>query len=261
MTLETATLVKDPVYRQLARFLRTEIERGSFTAGERFPSERELAETQGISRATANKVISTLIAERLIELRPGIGTFVIASRGLHASLRQMESFTEHARSEGFKPSTQVLEFRHMPARDVPETVRRDLGLSETSTEPVLYTERLRLANQEPVILEHRWILERAVPGLTALDLQGSFYGLLEHRKINMRGERHAIRAQNLNASQAKTLGVNKGSAALVVEGVGLDDRDRPIWYQILHYRGDRYEFNNEIHPGTPMRKTLIADTS
>ena len=258
MTLETTTLFKDPVYRQLARHLRAEIERGSFGPGDRFPSERELAERQGISRATANKVISTLIAERLIELRPGVGTFVVATRSLHTSLREMESFTEHARSEGFTPQTRVLEFRRRPARALPDHVRGGLGLETQPEEPVLYVERLRLADAEPVILEHRWVLEAAVPGLTRPDLEGSFYRLLESRGLRPSGERHAIRAQNLAAEHASALRVPPGSAALVVEGPGLDERERPVWYQVLHYRGDRYELKNEVHPSRQHHETTVS---
>jgi hypothetical protein len=25
--------------------------------------------------------------------------------------------------------------------------------------------------------------------------------------------------------------------------------ERPVWYQILYYRGDRYELENEVHVG------------
>jgi hypothetical protein len=35
----------------------------------------------------------------------------------------------------------------------------------------------------------------------------------------------------------------------VVEGTGFTEVEAPVWYQILYYRGDRYEMENEVHAG------------
>jgi DNA-binding GntR family transcriptional regulator len=51
-----------------------------------------------------------MIAEGVLALRRGIGTFVAPMHGLHTSLRQMESFTDSASSYevGVAPSSQTL---------------------------------------------------------------------------------------------------------------------------------------------------------
>ena len=241
-------IVTEPVYLQMTRVCRERA--AAAAAGDRFPSERELADTYRVSRATANKVISNLVAEGLLAFRPGIGTFVQASaKTLNSSLREMESFTGHARALGLRPETRVLAFERTLARSVPAEVRHSLalGTNAAGAEPILYFERLRLADGEPVILERRWCLASVVPGLTRHDLSGSFYALLEDRyRFQLAGERHRIRAANATASEAATLGCRRGAALLAVEGPGFDAAGRVLWHQILLYRGDKYELQNAV---------------
>jgi DNA-binding GntR family transcriptional regulator len=65
----------------------------------------------------------------------------------------------------------------------------------------------------------------------------------------MTGERHKISAQNLCLREAKKFELDEGAAVLVVEGTGLTEVELPVRYQILYYRGDRYELENEVRAG------------
>ena len=194
-----------------------------------------------------------MIAEGMLVLRPGIGTFVAAIHGLHTSLRQMESFTDSALSVGMVPETKVLSFSKKRSRELSAAVRGALRLDGRAG--VCYFERLRFADGEPVILEYRWVRSDLVPGLSPSKLTGSFYHYLEETHgIYMSGERHKIRAQNLSGREAKKFALNEGVAVLVVEGTGFTEVELPVWYQILYYRGDRYELENEVHAsGGPPR--------
>jgi GntR family transcriptional regulator len=245
---EFPQIVTERVHLQLAKICRGEIARGTYRPDEKFPSEREIARRFGVSRATANKVVSNMVAEGMLVLRPGIGTFVAPTHGLHTSLRQMESFTDSALSVGMVPETKVLCFSKKRSRDLSALLRTSLQLDGRAG--VCYFERLRFANGEPVILEHRWVRSEVVPGLSANKLAGSFYHYLEEvHGIYMTGERHKIRAQNLPVREARKFALNEGAAVLVVEGTGFTEVEVPVWYQILYYRGDRYELENEVHAG------------
>jgi GntR family transcriptional regulator/MocR family aminotransferase len=65
-----------PVYRQIQRFLREEIQTGTLLPETRLPATRELATSLGVSRMTAVNAYAELEAEGLIYSRPGSGTFV-----------------------------------------------------------------------------------------------------------------------------------------------------------------------------------------
>ncbi|MDF1851886.1 MAG: GntR family transcriptional regulator [Verrucomicrobiales bacterium] len=234
----------EPVHLQLADLCREAILKGGFSAGDRFPSERELAERHDVSRATANKVISILIAEGLLELQKGIGTRVRKGRTLFASLGGMESFTGHAREQGLIPATRVEVFERILSRTVPPEVQRGLGLPN-EVESLVYLERIRLANDVPMILEQRWVREELAPGLERNNVEESFYRVLEEKfSLPMTGENHSISAVLVQKDEARQFQTRMPFPALLVEGTGYVRGEEPLWYQRLLYRGDRYQLHN-----------------
>jgi GntR family transcriptional regulator len=66
----------EPVYQQVAGFLRDQIRSGQIEPRRPIPSVRTICETYGIARATAGKAIHVLADERLIRRVPGRGWFV-----------------------------------------------------------------------------------------------------------------------------------------------------------------------------------------
>jgi GntR family transcriptional regulator/MocR family aminotransferase len=66
----------DPLYRQLYGGLRQAILSGTFAAGQRLPSTRDLAEQLGISRTVAVLAYDQLLAEGFVTGRTGSGTYV-----------------------------------------------------------------------------------------------------------------------------------------------------------------------------------------
>ncbi|HLT69578.1 MAG TPA: PLP-dependent aminotransferase family protein [Acidimicrobiales bacterium] len=67
-----------PLHRKLADALRTAVEQGRIPAGERLPSERELARRLAVSRSTVVTAYGHLRSEGLLESRQGSGTRVRA---------------------------------------------------------------------------------------------------------------------------------------------------------------------------------------
>jgi GntR family transcriptional regulator len=65
-----------PVHEQVAFAARKAVISGRMRPGDPFPSVRLLSKACKINPNTAHKVISQLIAEGFLEVRPGIGTVV-----------------------------------------------------------------------------------------------------------------------------------------------------------------------------------------
>jgi GntR family transcriptional regulator len=65
-----------PASRQVAAWLRADIEAGVYAPGQRLPSIADLVGTYGIARDTALKAQRILIDEGLAITSPGMGTFV-----------------------------------------------------------------------------------------------------------------------------------------------------------------------------------------
>ena len=65
-----------PPSRQVAGWLREDIESGVYAPGQRLPSITDLVQTYGIARDTALKAQRILIDDGLAENSPGMGLFV-----------------------------------------------------------------------------------------------------------------------------------------------------------------------------------------
>lgn len=252
-------LVKDPVYCQLNTLLRDLIRSGEYRKGDQFLTEREIAQRYGISRATANKALSSLVAEGVVAFKKGVGTFVQGEL-LDYDLRALVSFTEKARAAGRTPTTRVLDFATVDASGVPAEIAAALKLSGADRAHRL--SRLRLADQAPVILERRFINARYCPNLVAADVGGSLYETLTARfSLNVSGADESIRAVIVSGEDAALLNVAAGSAALLVEAIGFVNERDPLWHERTLYRGDAYEFHNQLGPirsGRPATGALIA---
>jgi GntR family transcriptional repressor for pyruvate dehydrogenase complex len=66
------------IYEEVVSQLHQLIDEGKLKAGDRLPSERELAEIFRVSRSSVREAIKTLEREGLVISRPGSGTFIAA---------------------------------------------------------------------------------------------------------------------------------------------------------------------------------------
>jgi len=65
-----------PLYYQLKTVIQDQIEGGMWRPGDRIPTEAELCEMYGISRAPVRQALAELVRDGVIVRRPGRGTFV-----------------------------------------------------------------------------------------------------------------------------------------------------------------------------------------
>jgi GntR family transcriptional repressor for pyruvate dehydrogenase complex len=77
MTSHAATSMRPPSADETIRLLESKIINGEYQQGERLPSERKLAEEYGISRPGIREVLRRLEERGLIEVRPGLGSYVM----------------------------------------------------------------------------------------------------------------------------------------------------------------------------------------
>jgi GntR family transcriptional regulator len=236
-------LVKAPVYQQLNELLRQIIKSGEVRPGAQFLTERQISERFEVSRATANKALSNLVSEGVLEFRKGLGTFVQGGV-LDVDLGLLVSFTARAESVGRKPQTRVLSCRKVTASDVePEVASRlDLGAS-----PAILLERLRMTEAEPVILERRVVVARHAPALDAKLAAGSLYAYFTKKlRLAISGAEQVIRAVAATAEEAEHLAIKRGAPCMEVVAVGHLNGNVPLWWERTLYRGDSYQFSNRV---------------
>src|ERR1044071_7226936 len=73
------TIENRRLFRRIADQLSELITSGEFVVGQRFPSERELANQLGVSRPSLREALIALELEGMVEVRVGAGVYVTSS--------------------------------------------------------------------------------------------------------------------------------------------------------------------------------------
>lgn len=225
-------LIREPLYQQIVDLLLQEISNGKYPPDCRFPSERELAARFEISRTTANKVLSMLVADRQLQYKKGVGAFV-SSKPLEHDMSALFSFTEKARRSGLTPETRVLKFEDKRHEELGDTI---------------YLERLRSADGVPVIFERRFLVKSVCAGLMPAMAAGSLYEALKGLGIEVSYAEQRARAVSPSAEEKALLQIKQGCACLRVEGRGFMANGETIWEENTLFRGDRYEIHGILGP-------------
>jgi GntR family transcriptional regulator len=253
-------LVTDPIYKQVSDML-LELVHTEYQPGDQFLTERQISERFDISRTTANKALANLVVDGVLEFRKGVGTFV-AHPKLNVDLKRLVSFTEKARAAGYEPETTTTSFRLttvgelelLPALDVVALFDR-----EPDT-PAYEIERIRRVDGEPVVYERRALLASACPDLTQSQTAGSLYTVFSGTYgLQLEGVAQRIRARGLTAREAKILAMKPGEAVLELTGVGHIAGGLPLWYEETLYRGDAYEFVNQVVASGDANQSTVSN--
>jgi GntR family transcriptional regulator/MocR family aminotransferase len=140
----------EPLYQQLYRQIREELESGSFdSSASRLPSSRVLAATLGISRLTVNQAFSKLLAEGYLQARNRSGIFVadhLPATFLKAARPATTARTEHPPRVA-RRVTRMTDLRSGRQLDVgaggPPSVTFVAGLPAVDEFPIAVWERVR----------------------------------------------------------------------------------------------------------------------
>ena len=238
-----------PKYIQLSEFLRDRIERRELQPGDQIPTEEALGKKYRVSRGTVRQAIALLANQGLIRREQGRGTFINAPLA-GPTFFTLTSFNDDMRRQNRQPDTHLLTAETIPAS---EEVARRLAIKQG--EPCIHIVRLRLADNQPVARETRYLAHSLCPSLLDDDLEAeSIHSLLIHKyRIPLIRTSHTIEAHVLSPQEAQLLQVRARTAAFFVDRLTYttdDQGERPaVWYQAI-YRADEYHFKVEFE-GAP----------
>lgn len=221
---------------------------GAYPAGTQLPPESQLAANLGVSRATLREALRQLQDRGLIIRKHGRGTF-IAKRPIRKDLNQNFGITAMIRSGGYRPGVGRQECREEPAD---RECAQSLGLAPT--EPVTVLERVRLADDRPVVWSRDAVRRELFDAGDAEMLTGddaSLYGLLRklHDVTIYRGVAEICPAA-ASAALAKRLEVKRGAPLLQIKQVDYDGSGTAVLYSIEYHVSDWISFTLErVGPG------------
>lgn len=225
-----------PAYIRIHDAIKKEIDGGIWEIGQRLPSERDLADDYEVSRMTLRQAITLLVEEGILERRVGSGTYV-ASHRVQEKMRGTTSFTEIVRSQGKTPSSQLISYQRKTAN---ETEIQQLQLKATDT--VVRMERVRFADNVPLVFEVASIPEKLIQSFNQEDITEHFFQTLMENGYEIGKSQQTIYAKNASECVANYLKVPKNHAVLALTQVSYFTDGRPFEYVHSQYVGDRFEF-------------------
>jgi GntR family transcriptional regulator len=231
-----------PLYRRIEADLRERIRTGRLRPGGQVATEPELMAEFGVSRATVRQALAGLVAEGLLEIRRGLGTYVTARRFEH-TIGGFYSFSREIEQHGLLPGTTVLGLATVPAEaDVAEA----LGVAAGT--PVVALRRLRLAGPDPLVVETSHLPAARFPGLETVDFNAVrlYDTLVDRYACRPTRARETFEPVLLTNDEARLLDQSAGAPALRVERTAFDQDDRPIEFCRSTVRGDRYRYSVEL---------------
>jgi len=227
---------KIPLYYQLKEDIKQKILRGDLKEGDLLPSEREFSERYDISSTTIRRALNDLVHENFLERKAGKGTFVRMGK-VKRDLRKVLGFTQNMTEMGLTPSTKVLSKKVVPANAF---ARDRLGLKKGTR--IVRLNRLRLANDTPMMLETRYIRTDLCPGIQNQELTSSLWKVFEHI-YGYKPYRHSqnLRIAKISGGSASLLGLKDDSLVFLIKGVTYLENGKAIECEESLYRSDKYD--------------------
>jgi GntR family transcriptional regulator len=211
-------------------------------AGDRLPSETEIAERFEVGRSTAREALKLLEQEGYVSVRAGRGRYMssLAAIEVERPITRFESMTTMLVALGYQTQTMVLAATEGDASDAE---RDELGLE--ADRRVIRLERLRCTlDGEPLIYSLDVIPRDVVPGpLKHMNWSGSLNDLLSAQGHSPVSSAARLRAVELPGSVAAKYSLaDLGPWLLISESV-ITASGRRVLYAQGYHRGEKFAFN------------------
>jgi GntR family transcriptional regulator len=226
----------EPLYRQLARHIETEIGRGALKLYDRLESEGLLAERFQVSRITVRQAVAELVRKQLLVRRQGKGTFVSAPAVRH-DLTRTHGLLGSLFSQSEAAGSRLLRYE---LETPPADVATDLGLAPS--QPALALDRLYLMGGRPVAFARAWLVPSvaALPRATAELLATE--DMMRQVGIRIACSQVAMRAATAGAAVGRLLKIAARAPVLVLRRKTYGDDGAVKEVCCVSFCSDAYEF-------------------
>ena len=230
-----------PLWAQLEALLKLRLASGEFS--DRFPTDGELVEQYGVSRHTVREAIRHLNTDGILRRERGRGT-VVTRTEFEQPLGALYSLFQSIESSGVEQRSQVLRLEETTDATIAEQ------LELTADAKLLFVERLRCADDQPLALDRAWLPMKIAGPLISSNLEHTaLYDELE-RLCGVRPDAGWERIAPIlpSPSVRSLLKIRRGEAAFFLERLGTS-KGTPLEWRTTTIRGDRYRFVSQFRAG------------
>jgi len=219
--------------------LKEKMQQGTFKIGDYLPSENEMCAQYSITRTTVRKALDELLKEGFIEKQHGKGSRVRERR------KSLGLLTVKGFSEAVGKNFQTVFLQKPMIAEWSSEIVLPVDKTDLAGECIFF-ERLRLVDDEPVMIEKNWLPERALPLLIKTEfIDGSFFKTLSRNYlIEIIGSEHELRSESANQTVASLLNIQKGEPVLHISIVFRTSNPQLNIYSELYCNTKKYPVGN-----------------
>ncbi|MFN7209943.1 MAG: GntR family transcriptional regulator [Aggregatilineales bacterium] len=237
------------LYERIQENLIELIENNLLKVGDMLPSERALSQYYGVNRMTVRQAIDNLVRKGFLQRRQGVGNLVSERRVVQPFTPTVIGFSQRMREAGLTPSSRVLQQSVVTPEPI---VAHRLGLH--SDHQVVMIKRLRLVNDEPLMVETSYLSYDLFPRLLSEDLENqSLYQVLERLyDVRISEAEHTLEPTLTTPYEALHLRVESGTPAMLVRLLAYSANRTPIEFSKALVRGDRCRYYFRVTTHVPI---------
>ncbi len=229
------------IYKSVADRLRIRVNGADCRVGDVLPSEKTLASQFGVSRMTVRKAVDMLIEWGLVERRHGSGTYVTKKDVQHET-KGLSGFTELMREQGRSLTSEVLEFRTMPA---PPAIASQLRIKVN--EPVYFSNRVRSVDGRALLVEESYMPVRLFRTLSVAHLEGSKFAYIENEcQLPIAGNYESFSAVLADRRMAELLHIEQGAPILRLTSLSYGENGEFLNYSIMFRNANDYHVDYHL---------------
>lgn len=239
--LSVAGLSFQPLYKQVADYIKQLIVERRWMPGDMLPSEFKLADELNVSQGTVRKALTQLTDSKILTRRQGVGTFVSEHTAQDALFRFFP-----LQQDGKTPELPKAELLEINVFGYDKTIYGALQQSESDT--VVCLLRRRILNNEFCIIEEVYLPESLFPNI--LQCEDIPHTLYHFYQTNFNQTVHkttdSIKAILASETDAKYLQIKVGQPILQVSRVTHSIQQKVIEYRVSRCRTDHYHYQVEL---------------
>lgn len=226
-----------PLYIQIMEEIENQIKSKKLLPGEKLKPETELAKEYGVSLITVRNAISNLIKKGLVTRKQGKGTFVIQQK-FNKNINNLQGFSDLCYQIGATPGAITLENNLITPS---ESILTKLNLS--INDKVIYISRLRLANNEPVVIEKNYFSIKYISLLQENLNNSSLFKILKEKlNVQVASSIKKIEICKATKEEAELLKIKKNTPLLFIKSTTFDEKNNPLYVGIQIINADCFSF-------------------
>lgn len=226
------------LWRQIAQTLGEEIARGVHAAGRQLPTEAELTRRFDVNRHTVRRAIAELVAEGLLRVEQGRGTFVQQTL-IDYPLRRRTRFTENVLQARGAPAGRLLDAARLSADEsVAAALEIDVGAG------VILISRLGQVDDRPMNIGTHYFPAARFPDMIEFYREtASITRALERQGVGDYTRKVTrITARMPTREEAELLMQPANRPIMQTEAINVDPAGQPVEYGIGSFSAERVQF-------------------